>query len=365
MPQSFMKNRLLGSLVCFAVIYAPSQAFSQISAQAYLDGLHHSADTVQYRLSTSVLNDSTLFNYEIGAITIHSGSGVKYLHFLDSSFGPIGMGFYRTQPFITSSHSDSISFYRFAYFDDKSKQSVAIDGKDTAFIDSVTASWFSALTSGGGKTVIPDTNYFDKNSSILYILSLHSSSTDSLLTIVDTVRCWTSSTTHHLYYATTGNTPSLRKLASPIDSGVTAYFDVAIVTNLKPGATLATSGEVMNRQRGSTRETYGSFQRKPKVNGPSPKVSGNNAVSYHFTLRASPNPTTRLLHATLQSEVATSVKLELITSNGGIVYAFQKDLIVGRNEVEIPVATLSAGVYVLKVTSEHASLGDVKILVLH
>jgi hypothetical protein len=357
-----MRTKLKVFTALFLLFATGPVAFGQ-SAIGYLAGKKVASDTVQYRMTTSVLNDSTIFKYELGGIALRKTGGYSFVGFQDSSRGSVGTGFYRSNTFTTSSHTDTLSFYRFAFFDNKAQITAVLDGKDTLFLHSVATSLLATYSSRDNKPIVPDTNYFNQSSSVLYIINLHAATTGFILAHLDTIRCWTSKTTHHLYYATTGNSASFRKLVLPLDSGASGYIDVVMVSNLKSGASLSTTGEVMNLQGATTAATYGYYHRIPKPVLPLIGSSVRTTISYPFSLAATTNPARRTLSTTLEANNALNVEMSLCTLNGSVVYSNKRILAKGLNHIDLPVSQLPAGAYLLRVFSDDYS-ADIKVVVL-
>src|SRR2546428_4532878 len=108
-----MKNLIVSIL---AVLVALVSFISKVSANA---------DTVKYRLVSSYLPDSTLIRYELGSVCHIEGGARTYIPFANSYIATINQE-WKTNTF-SASPSDSLTFWRFASFDDQNAVWAIVD----------------------------------------------------------------------------------------------------------------------------------------------------------------------------------------------------------------------------------------------
>src|SRR5665213_3774237 len=167
-----MQLRIKQWMVCAITIGTIALSFRfQANARTrieLLDSMQGPGDTVQHRMLTMALPDSTLFRYEIGQITFISGGGYHYVAFADSTGNP-STGYLVSMPFILHTASDSVRFSRFAGFDDKNMIKDTTHYTTEAQADSAGDARFNYYVN---KQFQSTGGYFTSSSAVRYIVEL-------------------------------------------------------------------------------------------------------------------------------------------------------------------------------------------------
>jgi hypothetical protein len=324
------------------------------------------ADTVQFRQSASTLGDSSVINYELGQVALISSGSVAYAKF-PSTFGSVSSTptFYKTATIVTRSSSDSISFRRFAWFENRNSLKADITGKDSNFVDSTITSWNSVFP---GSYVIPDTAYFNSHSYVLFIVSVNLASNDSTIMNLDTLVCAINASSHKFRYWTSGNTSSFVKVALPTSIGTPIYCTVHRVDSLPSGSTLSTYGYAMNTQSAIPTGLYSYWQRKPPTGSFLPRIAPASVVlgrSNQFTLSVPSNPAFGRIRASIVMDGVDQApaSISLVNSAGTEVWSKSVQLKAGKNDFTVDYGSIQAGDYFLRVSSsENRSIVKIAVI---
>ncbi len=193
-----------------------------LALQAYATG-----DTVKYRKIVGTLGDSTRIQYEIGSFGLKQSGNLRYLSFYSNDENI--STYFKTEPFVISSSNDSLCFGAFVNYDDKDyDKGTEADTGTQAFYDYVG----SVMDRYTDFFVTPNNSYFSSTSTIYFILRLYKYSDNSLLSVLDSTKCYKNGSGKLVYR----NYPSslfarFAKLQG-VSIGDTVYLQVDVVKNL-------------------------------------------------------------------------------------------------------------------------------------
>lgn len=186
------------------------------------------ADTVKYRKIIGILSDSTRIQYEIGSFGLKQTGGLKYLSFYSSTESP--STYFKTNNFVISGSNDSISFMSFANFDDKhfAPARSDLDTGTTAFYN-----WIDSLATKYAQFFVsPNSSAFSSSSSILFILEVRKSSDGSVLSRLDTTKCYLNASGQIVYKNYPRSVSIRNRKISGVSNGDDVFFNVSIVKSL-------------------------------------------------------------------------------------------------------------------------------------
>lgn len=333
-------------------------------------------DTVKYRLAESMLPDSTLFRYELGSVSFtHSGTKV-YLKFTNASPATL-QDFFRTETFTVQSTSDSISFFRFASFDDKffpNSEFIGDSGSTewTAFINAMSRRY------GGDSAfyVKPSSAYFNNSSTVFYIVSLYNASDNSLLLRLDTLASFLRSDGKLGYTCyPTSNDIHYQQLNS-IGTNVSAYISVERVSALPIGSYFvdnlhtestdysATPRLIYSDKLGYSADRHDAYA-LPVVSGisdgegntfvPAQELSKKKVFADYHTIQK----------FTFYSDEPAQASLIIYDSQGRKVMESENVIAIGANTLLTDTANLASGAYSVVVAANSKILFQNSILIVH
>jgi len=318
-----------------------------------LDSMQGPGDTVQHRMLTMALPDSTLFRYEIGQITFISGGGYHYVAFADSTGNP-STGYLVSMPFILQTASDSVRFSRFAGFDDKNMIKDTTHYTTEAQADSAGDARFNYYVN---KQFQSTGGYFTSSSAVRYIVELCATSDGRVIQYLDTLRCYLNSD-GHLRYRTPGYSANWvkRVLFGSPDSSV--YLKVAIETELPEGTTLSYFGQSPSWSRpmlisDGILPTYQELP-DPPLKKAWPYSASHQNQNLSITALY-PNPSKGNLVIGIQSDAPGPVILEVIAEDGKIMLQKTLSVGVGYTENKLSIQPLPSGVYQLLIFTDRES----------
>ena len=365
-----LRSRHVASALTFLILLSLQGTFLKAQplspVHTWLNGLIAAEDTIQFRMSRSILNDSTIFLFEIGQFELCAGTGAapRFIGFAYDSTGINPPSLFKTASFTTLSSHDTLKLRRFVAFDDRTiLQSDLTSAMDSNDLKTTVSSWASSMAS---KFVIPDTAYFNTNSRVRYILRVKSDSNDLAIASPDTLFCWINKTTHHLFYGSTGNSPAFRTLVMPLDSGAHVHLDVDMVqVSLPDSALFLTLGYAMNQQHARYDSRYPGFHRIPNSGtlplphlSVTPLTKPSNLDLDVVELAGRSN----VFELKINSPTAGKGICELLDCVGAVVYSKAIELERGPNQLRPRVPILPAGAYFFRVSVGH-SLGTGKIMI--
>ena len=307
-------------------------------------------DTVHFRQQASMLPDSTLINYEIGAFGIIQGGGVS--RFLDMSTTKSDGSFLRTESFTVENSTDSIRFVRWITYSDPTTAYYDGDSGTTAFRD-----WLYSVVADTSKEYNPLTSSFATGSAILYILEVRSASNDAVLARIDTVKAYRKTGGDMVWRHYRANNGSTSYWPLSNFSNQSIYFNVSREEDLPSGVSLVHAYNIMNSQDPmmgwdappmvfsmGPHEIFGGGVSAPSAQvitgGPSGKMS------------AYPNPTRDEVTIHLQGQQTADAVVYVQNVLGQVEQVTPAILTPGVSKIELNLGALSQGIYSISVYSK-------------
>ncbi len=196
-----------------------------------------SSDTVKYRLVQSWLPDSSMIRYELGSICHYGGGATTYIGFADT-FGSNFATTWRSNNFTINGTNDSVSFFRFASFDNQYVVDGLVPDTTTNPMDSALSALINASLSryiDTGFYIHPAPSSFSATSIILYVVELRNASNDSILENLDTLECFLNDSGRLRYCALGDRQKRLCSLYG-IPNGTNVYLNVERYSSLPQGS---------------------------------------------------------------------------------------------------------------------------------
>ncbi len=357
----------IGKILVFFTVFLLCSPYSVIAQ-----------DTVRYRLSESMLPDSTLFRYELGSIAFTHSGAQTFLKFANMTPTTIS-SFFKTENFTVLSTSDSISFFRFASFDDKHFPQTIFTG------DSGSAAWTTFINSIKSRYddsafyVKPSSTYFNTSSTVYYIASLYNASNNSLLLRLDTLACflWSAGKLGYTCYPPS-NDMHLQKLNN-VGTNVSVYLTVDRVTALPSGSSFVDSVNTESSNYSATPHliyadtlVYPADRHDPYVQPKYSSVSritdgdGNTFIpagDYYKRKVFVGNHTVQKF--IFFSDAATSASLVIYDVNGRKIMEAENQIMSGINTLLTDTGKLPSGEYTVIVTAQGKILLRNSILIVN
>ena len=314
---------------------------------------HGPNDTIQHRMVSMVLPDSSIIRYEIGQIREISNGNYHYLSFIDSSGSP-NSNYLVTHNFTIATSHDSLKLSRFAMFDDQNLK-IGSSYSSSAQVDSAADSTISYYLN---KEFQPSVSYFTSSSSVSWIIEVVQSSNDSVLQYLDTVRCYLNSD-GHLRYTASGSSSNWLKRPILTDSGNNVYLKVALVTNLPLGTTAQYFGRSapVQAEQNTSRGFAPIYEDRP---GYGAKIATGKPVNPRqldpSLTKFYPNPNTGLLHLGIQTDASGMVNIQIIRTNGQVVYSGDIQLQNGYTPVTLDIHNIPSGSYILNISDVNENI---------
>jgi hypothetical protein len=312
------------------------------------------SDTVHSRMGTYILPDSTIIKYEMAWVKLQQGGQPMFLTFADSaSCSP--NDYYRTIPF-TSTGSDTISFSRFAFFDDANYLRPLVFDPSSEDSSVLWDYWHLGDSIYRNKEVIPLSSSFGSGSYMNFIVEVKSVSNDSLVCILDTLHCFKNADGYMRFQ----NFPTSINIRANVPlpglmSGVNYYLCVARVDSIPFSSSIigyeflecsnntgANLGFVLDHQVGSC---VSGFKMAPTNVGIQTSLQAINLN--HATL----NSYTHNLIAIASSDIETSGRLEIVDVIGRVILDRPIFIKKGSESYSLPQVTLTTGNYFVSIVT--------------
>jgi hypothetical protein len=324
-------------------------------------GNAQTSDSIVYRLRWTILRDSTIFKYEIGSIKLIQPGGSKFLDFVNPS-GLNPDDFFTSDSFQISSSIDSVSFSRFASFDDKNYlRPTTIDTGDRSAVQSLGNTYKNRYY---GLNISPDPSYFGSASYMMYVLELRRFDNHNLITILDTLKCYVNGS-GQLRFRNYPASLNLRKAALFGTVGLSAYLYVHIVHSLPTdtailGYAFQFSGSNQPAEGYYSYENQEGIPTKDPTSSPIPFFSGLPTKANTTLLGVvSPNPSNTILNIHLNGVSKGTILIEIFSEAGAKLKSLQFPAVSAPSDIiTIPISDLLSGSYGIALTSDGITTFD-------
>lgn len=295
-----------------------------------------------------------MVRYEFGSVCFQHGGTKRYITFADSFIANLA-SCWRTKSFTVANPFDTLSFARFASFDDQNELSATFTDTTLSTAHPEFEAFFEAFYTRYVQNdfyVFPSSAAFPDTSQILYIVELHNASDSSLIARLDTVACVLGDSGQCLWWAVGDG--QLRKISLGfVSPNTSVYLEVKRVA---PGISFIADMLTMEAHNVAFQhERHMAHQ----IWQPNPAYKQS---SYH---NAAISTQVRLLSNNvfyISAQNAGAGLLEFFDEQGRVVFKEGFELKLGENTVKSSFSANSTGSYFLRFSQNQNPIGSLKII---
>lgn len=308
-------------------------------------------DTVHYRMLIGTLGDSSRIQYEIGSFGLKQSGNLRYLKFYSINENPYT--YFRTESFVATGSNDSLGFFAFINYDNAGYDR-GVDNFDTSSTEF--KNWANGIVNRYQSLFItPDTNFFNYQSNILYVLELRKTSDNSIISRLDTTRCYLN-VNNKLVYRNYPPSKSIRKRKiNGVQSGDTVYLVVTIQKSL-PNSGDFTGYDYLHVDGNNPATVDDGFIHlvyAPSNPPPLQKIVSKNGDISSFSINENP-PLDGVLKCYFKSATSGIGEVNIYDESGKRVISQKESIVFGDNYLNVVLGSLPSGAYIASLSHDGA-----------